>query len=44
MPYKSKKQATAVLLSEKRRGRTQSHASKAAKAQLRKSSKGGKRK
>ena len=45
MPYASKKQAQAVLISEKQRGRSNSHAAQAAKTQLRKPApKGGKRK
>ena len=34
MPYANKRQAQAVLIAEKKRGRTQSHAAKAAKTQL----------
>ena len=35
MPYANKRQAQAVLIAEKKRGRGESHAAKAAKTQLR---------
>ena len=44
MPYKSKDQAKAVLIKEKQRGRTESHAAQAAKSQLRKSTPKGRKK